>query len=182
MKIKSIYLYWKHKYIYNKTMTKLILFEHPVSYAKLKDAYDDVIENFISNSKLDYEDQAYWFLKLHKIKKGKVIPLRHTVDDLDNQLYIEYIPESGFFGKICLYDGYQTEGFVELTDETMIKGICIVSPKNYDGECDEVLYENLIKMGNFIKNSLETDDSLICYSVDWDTELLGFLGAFHYLK
>jgi hypothetical protein len=147
-------------------MTKLILFEHPVSYAELKGAYDDVIEYFISNSKLDYEDQVYWFLKLYRILKGKVILCRHTVDDLDHQLYIEYIPESGFFGKICLYDGVQTEGFVKLTDETMIKGICVVAPKNSKGECDESLYENLIKMVEFIKNTLKTDDYNICYSVD----------------
>jgi hypothetical protein len=42
------------------------------------------------------------------------------------------------------------------------------------------LYEILIKMGTFIKNSLEVDDALICYSVDWDIELLGFLGALPY--
>lgn len=147
-------------------MNTLILFEHPVSYAKLKDAFRDVIENFISSSGFDYEDQAYWFKKFYKILVGKAIPYRDTVNNLDNQMYIEYLFDYGFYGKICLYDGVQTKGPVTLTDETMIKGICVVAPRGLNGEYDKSLYEILIKMGNFIKNSVKTDDSLICYSVD----------------
>ena len=47
-------------------MNKLIVFKHPVSYAKLKVAFEDVIENFISSSDLDYENQAYWLKKITK--------------------------------------------------------------------------------------------------------------------
>ena len=148
-------------------MNKLILFERPVSYAKLKDAFEDVIENFISSSDFDYQNQAYWLKKLHRILVGRVITYRDKVDDLDNQMYVEYLLDTGLYGKICLYDGVQTRGSVTLTDETIINGICVVAPKSFIGsEYDKSLYEILIKMGNFIKNSLEIDDALICYSVD----------------
>lgn len=148
-------------------MNKMILFDCPVSYAKLKDAFEDVIENFISSSDFDYENQAYWLKKIHRILMGKFIAYRNKVDNLDNQMYIEYLFDTGLYGKICLYDGVQTKGPVALTDETMINGICVVAPKSFIGsEYDKSLYEILIKMGNFIKNSLKTDDSLICYSVD----------------
>jgi len=156
------------------------MFKHPVSYAKLKGAFEDVIENFISSSDLDYKNQAYWLKRFHKILMGKSATYRDKVDDSDNQMYVEYIFDTGFYGKICLYDGVQTKGPVILTDETIINGICVVAPKSLGGEYNKPLYEILIKMGNFIKNTLEVDDSLICYSVDWDTELLGFLGALHY--
>ena len=183
LKIKSIYLYWKYKNIQIKTMNKLILFKCPVSYAKLKGAFEDVIENFITTSDIDYKNQVYWLKRFHRILMGKIIVYRDTVNDLDNQMYIEYLFDCGFYGKICLYDGVQTKGPVTLTDETMINGICVVAPKSLNGEYNKPLYEILIKMGNFIKNSLETDNNLICYSVDWGyIELLVFLGALPYFQ
>ena len=148
-------------------MNKLLLFKRPVSYAKLKVAFEDVIEHFISTSELDYENQAYWLKNFHRILMGKDLTYRKKVNDLDNQMYVEYLFDTGFYGKICLYDGIQTEGSVTLTDKTMINGICVVAPKSFKGEeYDKSLYEILIKMGIFIKNSLEVDNSLICYSVD----------------
>ena len=150
-------------------MDKLIVFKHPVSYAKLKVAFEDVIENFISTSDLDYENQAYWLKKIHRILMGKAAAYRKKVNDSDNQMYIEYLFDTGFYGKICLYDGVQTEGPVTLTDETMINGICVVAPKKFFdlfGKYNKSLYKILIKMGNFIKNSVEIDNNLICYSVD----------------
>lgn len=148
-------------------MNKMFMFKRPVSYAKLKDAFEDVIENFISSSDFDYENQAHWLKKLHKILVGRVITYRDKVYNLDNQMYIEYLADMGLYGKICLYDGVQTKGPVTLTDETMIYGICVVSPQSFRGsEYDKSLYEILIKMGDFIVNSLKVDDALICYSVD----------------
>ncbi len=181
LKIKSIYLYWRHKNIQIKAMNKMISFERPVSYAKLKDAFEDVIENFISTSDLDYESQVYWLKNFHRILVGKFLAYRDKVNNLDNQMYVQYLFDAGLYGKICLYDGVQTKGSVTITDETIINGICVVAPKSFKGEeYDKSLYEILIKMGTFIKNSLEVDDALICYSVDWDIELLGFLGALPY--
>lgn len=159
-------------------MNKLILFKHPVSYAKLKVAIEDVIENFISSSDFDYENQAYWLKKIHKILMGKFTTYRDKVSDSDNQMYVEYLFDTGFHGKICLYDGVQIKGPVTLTDETMINGICVVAPESMQGEYNKPLYEILIKMGNFIKNSLETDDYLICYSVDWEYRAPSFSRGF----
>jgi hypothetical protein len=148
-------------------MNKMISFERPVSYAKLKDAFEDVIENFISTSDLDYESQVYWLKNFHRILVGKFLAYRDKVNNLDNQMYVQYLFDAGLYGKICLYDGVQTKGSVTITDETIINGICVVAPKSFKGEeYDKSLYEILIKMGTFIKNSLEVDDALICYSVD----------------
>jgi len=146
-------------------MNKLILFKQPVSYAKVKAAFEDVIENFICESDFDYENQAYWLKRFHKIIMDKYLTYRGKVDDKDNQLYIEYLYDMGFYGKICLYDGIQDEGSVTLTDETIIRGICVVAPNDLC-KYDESLYAILIRLGNFVKNSLETDTSLLCYPVD----------------
>ena len=160
-------------------MNKLILFKHPVSYAKLKDALEDVIENFIDSSDLDYKNQAYWLKYFHRILMGKALTYRDKVNDLDNQIYVQRTFDTGYDGKICFYDGVQTKGPVTLTDETMINGICVVAPKklfSFFCKYNKSLYKVLIKMGNFIKNSIEKNDNR------WFNRAPSFLGALLYLK
>lgn len=136
-------------------MKQELIFKHPVSYKRLKDVFEDIIENYIDVSGLDYKYQAHWYKKFHQILMGKFDTYRKKIDDNDIKLYIEYEPDYGFWGKICLFDDVKIEGAVTLFDETMIKGICVLPPEEIDGKFNESLYKSLILMGKVIKEKIE---------------------------
>ncbi len=145
-------------------MAKLFLFENPVPYKWVKEAFIRAIDEYLPLTKFDTEGEAFaWEKYLRYFTEHKTSYITDRVSDVhfkEVNTYLEFIaiPNQPFFH---LYDGMErVQRDVRIFDDYPIKGIFIVPEMKDTDEDPNKPYPNEEGLAKFIKVTVDTHYAL----------------------
>lgn len=145
-------------------MAKLILFENPVPYKWVKEAFIKVIDEYLPITKFNTEGETFaWEKYLRYFTEHKTSYITDRVSDVrfkEVSTYLEFIaiPNQPFFH---LYDGMErVQRDVRIFDDYPIKGIFIVPEMKDTDEDPNKPYPNEEGLAKFIKVTVDTHYAL----------------------
>ena len=141
-------------------MAKLILFENPVPYKWVKEAFIKAIDEYLPITKFDTEGETFaWEKYLKYFTEHKTSYITDRVSDIRFKevcTYLEFIaiPNQPLFH---LYDGIErAQHDVRIFDDYPIKGI-FIAPEMKDAKQDSNKpYPNEEGLAEFIKTTVDT--------------------------
>ena len=145
-------------------MAKLILFENPVPYKWVKEAFVKAIDEYLPITKFDTEGETFaWEKYLKYFTEHKTSYITDRVSDIRFKevcTYLEFIaiPNQPLFH---LYDGIErAQHDVRIFDDYPIKGIFIAPEMKDAKQNSNKPYPNEEGLANFIKTIVDTHYAL----------------------